>query len=158
MTENYLQILIESLERKQEVLGRITSLNEEQAQILLQEDVDRQAFDRSMDEKQLLIDKLNQLDEGFEKTYELVKDEVQKNKEPYLEQLRRLKELVTIVVEQGVSIKAQEERLKQKLNMIFKREYSNLHQKRISSKVTQGYYQNMRMLNLVDPQLMDKRK
>lgn len=158
MTENYLQILIESLEKKQEVLGRISSLNEEQAEILFQEEVDKEAFDKSMDEKQQLIDKLNKLDEGFEKTYDLVKDEVQKNKEPYIAQLKRLQELVGIVVEQGVSIQAQEERLKQKLNVMFRKEYSGLHQRRMSARASEGYYQNMRMLNTVDPQLMDRRK
>lgn len=158
MTENYLQILIESLEKKQEVLEQIGELDARQAQLLLEEEVDKEEFDRSMNEKQVLIDKLNSLDEGFEKTYELVKDEVQKNKEPYIALLKRLQEQVNLVVEQGVSIQAQEERLKQKLNTMFRREYSGLHQRRMSAKASEGYYQSMQMINTVDPQLMDRRK
>lgn len=158
MTENYLQILLESLEKKQEVLDEIKSLNERQAGMLMEEVVDKEAFDRSMDEKQLLIDQLNRLDEGFEKTYELVKDEVQKNKEPYIPLLKQLKETVNLVVEQGVSVQAQEERLKQKLSAMFRKEYAGIHQKRMSAKISEGYYQNMRMINNVDPQLMDRRK
>lgn len=158
MTENYLQILIECLEKKQIVLGEIRSLDEKQADMLMQETVDKVAFDESMDEKQVLIDRLNQLDEGFQKTYDLVKDEVQNNKESYLEQLRRLKELVNLVVEQGVSIQVQEERLKQRVSAVIRKEYAGLQQKRMSARATQGYYQNMRLINNVDPQLMDRRK
>lgn len=158
MTENYLQILIESLEKKQEILNRVKILDEEQAEILLQETVDKEAFDKSMDEKQELIDRLNQLDEGFEKTYELVKEDVQKNKELYRTQLKQLKELVNLVVEQGVSIQAQEERLKQKMAAMFRKEYAGLHQRRMSARASSGYYKNMNMINTVDPQLMDRRK
>lgn len=158
MTENYLQILIESLEKKQVLLEKVGSLNEKQAEMLMQEQVDKEAFDRSMDEKQELIDGLNQLDDGFQKTYELVRDAVQQNQKAYLPQLRRLKEQVNLVVEQGVSIQAQEERLKQKVSAMLRKEYEGLHQKRLSAKVTEGYYKNMQLINTVDPQLMNKRK
>lgn len=158
MTENYLQILIECLEKKQVLLDKVKDLNERQAEMLLQEVVDKEAFDKSMDEKQELIDGLNQLDDGFQKTYELVKEEVQKNKEAYLPQLRLLKKQVNHVVDQGVSVQAQEERLKQKVSAMLRKEYAGLHQKRLSARATQGYYQNMQLLNTVDPQLMNRRK
>ena len=81
MTENYLQILTESLEKKLDVLDRISEVNKRQFEVSTKRPFDMEAYDAVMDEKATLIEELNHLDEGFTSTYELVREEVQKEPE-----------------------------------------------------------------------------
>lgn len=158
MTENYLQIMIESLEKKREILFVIHDICDKQEKMLAESTLDKDLFNDTMEEKGELIKKLDQLDEGFEKTYELVRQEVSENTKQYAEQISYMKQLVSSVVEEGVSIKAKETRLKAQVDKMFKKEYEALRQKRLSNKVSQGYYQAMNRINFIDPQLMDHKK
>lgn len=110
MTENYLQIMTESLEKKIEVLDQIYELNKRQLEASSVRPFDVEAYDAIMDEKGELIETLERLDDGFTTTYELVKDTVQKNPEQYRVQVLRMQELVRETVDKGVSIEAQEKR------------------------------------------------
>ena len=83
MTEGYIQILIESLEKKLVVLDKIIELDKRQLEIATQQPFDMLVYDKSMDEKGVLIDEINRLDEGFTSTYERIKDEVQANPDKY---------------------------------------------------------------------------
>ena len=63
MTTNYLQMMIDSLNKKKGILIRI--INEEQNQILSEETLNGDAFDDNMKAKGSCIDELDLLDEGF---------------------------------------------------------------------------------------------
>lgn len=62
--------LIKSLRRKKEVLSDVLKLSEEQS--LLQDDpnLETDTFEKNVNRKAALIDKLEQLDTGFESLYE----------------------------------------------------------------------------------------
>lgn len=77
MTENYLQIMTESLEKKLEVLDKVYEINKRQLEVSTKRPFDAEAYDVVMDEKGELIEELNRLDDGFTSTYELVREEVQ---------------------------------------------------------------------------------
>ena len=77
MTDNYLQIMLESLEKKLEVLDEVYEINKRQLEASTKKPFDVEAYDAIMDEKGRLIDELNRLDDGFTSTYELVREEVQ---------------------------------------------------------------------------------
>ena len=68
MTEDYLQIMIECLEKKIDVLDRVLELDKRQLAIALEQPFDMEKYDQSMDEKGVLIDELNKLDDGFTST------------------------------------------------------------------------------------------
>ena len=74
MTQNYLQIMIECLEKKITVLDQVSELDKRQLEVAMAQPMDLVAFDRTMDEKGVLIDELGKLDDGFTSTYELVRD------------------------------------------------------------------------------------
>ena len=56
MTTNYLQIMIDSLEKKKDILVKIISLNETQDEILSREELNQDAFENNMHEKGECID------------------------------------------------------------------------------------------------------
>ena len=72
--QNYLQLLIQSLEKKITVLDHIVQLNDQQKNLLLQEEVDLDEWNGIIEEKAKSIDQIYFLDEGFEEVYNRVKD------------------------------------------------------------------------------------
>ena len=158
MTEGYLQIMIESLEKKIVVLDQIMEMNARQAEISAHQPMDMEAYDKTMDEKGKLIDEINKLDDGFTSTYELVKDEVQKNPESYRTKVLEMQELIRVAVEKGVTIEAQEKRNRSALETVFRMKRQEIKQIKVSSTAAMKYYKSMSRINDVDPQLMDRKK
>lgn len=100
-TENYLQIMIDSLVQKEELLKQIVDYNEKQQAIITAAEFDDQAFEQNLSDKGELVEKILKLDEGFNSVFNRVKDEVQHNKEKFKQPLQRLKELVSAVTGLG---------------------------------------------------------
>ena len=158
MTENYLQIMTESLEKKLEVLDQIYEINKRQLEISTKRPFDMEEYDAVMDEKGELIDELNRLDDGFTSTYELVKEEVQANPDKYREKIMRMQELVRDAVAKGVSVEAQEQRNKASMEVAVTSRRQEIRARKMSANAASKYYSAVSRLNNVDPQLMDRKK
>ncbi len=158
MTENYLQIMAESLEKKLEVLDHIYEVNRRQFEISSVKPFDVEAYDVVVDEKSTLIDELNRLDDGFTSTYELVRAEVQKEPEKYRQQVMKMQELVRAAVDKSVSIEAQEKRNKASMEVALSSKRKEIKERRISASAATKYYSAVSKINNVDPQLMDRKK
>ena len=122
MTTNYLQMMIDSLNKKKGILIRIIELNEEQNQILSEETLNGDAFDDNMKAKGSCIDELDLLDEGFQSLFNRVRDAINANKEMYANEISVMKRLITEVTELGAKIEVQEARNKVKVEAMFRRE------------------------------------
>ena len=156
-TENYLQIMIDSLVQKEELLKQIVDYNEKQQAIITAAEFDDQAFEQNLSDKGELVEKILKLDEGFNSVFNRVKDEVQHNKAKFKQPLQRLKELVSAVTDMGVRIQAQELRNKQLVEKRFaqmRKELSNA--KRATSKAN-AYY-NANKLNNYESHFLDQKK
>lgn len=158
MTEDYLQILIESLEKKNEVLDKVIELNKQQALLSAHQPMDMPAYDSLVEEKGRLIDEINRLDDGFSSTYALLGDSVAANPAPYRQQVAALQELIRTAVDKGMEIQAQEKRNRAALETVFVMKRQEIKQLKRSTAVALKYYKSMRRINDVDPQLMDKKK
>lgn len=158
MTQSYLQIMIECLEKKLEVLDKVSELDKKQLKIALAQPMDLEAFDQTMDEKGELIEELNKLDEGFSETYERVRDEVQAEPEKYRDVVKRLQDLVREAVDKGVSIEAQEKRNKAAMEAAIGMKRREINEKKVTASVASRYYKITSRINNIDPQLMDKKK
>ena len=97
MTGNYLMLLEESLRKKLQVMAEVQKYNLRQQELFQSGMADIDKFDEYVEEKGLLIDKLNALDSGFDKLYANVAAELKDNRAQYAEQIRRLQGLVTEV-------------------------------------------------------------
>ena len=65
MTTNYLQIMIDSLKKKKDILDKIIVLNETQNKILSNTEFDHDVFENNMHEKGECIDELETLYEKW---------------------------------------------------------------------------------------------
>lgn len=158
MIENYLGILESSLEKKVAVLHEIEDYNDEQEQLLKQEKVSMEELDANMEKKDVLIQKLTDLDEGFETLYERIREQLVANKDAYKEQIKRIQGLITQVTDKSVSIQVQESRNKKLIEDYFLKERSQIRQGRKASKTAYSYYKSMSNVDDVSNSILDQKK
>lgn len=158
MTESYLNILEESLQKKLQVMAKIREYNLRQEEIFRSDNVELDKFDEYVEEKGALVDEVVALDNGFETLYGKVAEELKDNREKYADQIKRLQALVTRVTEESVSIQAQEARNKRLVEDFFRKQKADLGQTRRSSRAAYDYYRNMSQANVVQPQFMDNKQ
>lgn len=158
MGNEYLNVMIQSLQKKVKVLDEITEKNKEQRQILEQEELDTDAFERNVQEKSELVEQINFLDEGFEELYARVKALLETEKQAHKEEIQLMKQLITQITEKSVNIQSDEVRNRSLVERRFVQERKQIRNRKTSSTVANQYYKNMSKLNYVDAQFMDKKK
>ena len=158
MEENYITILIQSLEKKIKVLEEVSRENANQKQILREDDMDMDAFQASIDKKDRLIEQVGFLDDGFEKMYERVKQVLNEKSDVYAEQIAHLKQLIMSVTDWTASIQKEEWDNRRLAEQQFSSMKKKVRQMKDPKQVATKYYQSMAKLNYVDPQFMDKKK
>lgn len=158
MGNDYLNVMIQSLQKKIKVLDGIMEKNKEQHQILEQEELDANAFEQNVQEKGELIDQINFLDEGFEELYDRVKAVIEKEKQEHKEEILLMKQLITEITEKSVTIQSEEVRNRRLVETRFAQERKKVRSRKNTSAVAKQYYANMAKLNYVDAQFMDKKK
>lgn len=158
MTEKYLQAMLDGLTQKKEILDELTDLSEKQQKLVSAENIDWDEFDRIVDAKSELIDKLNAADDGFTAVYDRIKDEVKANEARYKDYIAKLQSGITEVTEKSTSLMALEERTKARVSSSFAKERAKISKGKRTNQAASTYYQNMSRINYIDPQLMDKKK
>lgn len=141
--ESQLSILQESLAEKRRVLLEIQEYNRKQEAVFMAEEVDMSLFDEAIEEKERLIQKLTQLDDGFEIMYQNLAKELQGNRERYAPQIQMLQQQIKEITDLGVSIQAQEARNKSLIESFFSRERSNMHRNLQNSAKAYNFYKSM---------------
>ena len=81
--DNYLSVLEDSLKKKLQILDELTDYTMQQQELLKVEELDYEAFDRLVDQKDPLIQRIMELDQGFETVYDRIKEQLLSNKEQY---------------------------------------------------------------------------
>jgi FlgN protein. len=155
--KEYIAVLIQSLEKKKEILDKIIAKNKEQKILFTDEGSDPDRLEENMQEKSGLVDQLNELDEGFQQIYNRVKSVLQSDKESYKEEIRTMQKLITEVTEMSTTIQTQEKRNYDLAGKRFAKVKKGIRKARASNRVASQYYKNMANLNVVDSQYMDKK-
>ena len=158
MGNDYISIMVQSLQKKLEVLNGIIEKIVEQRQILEQEELDTDAFEQNIKLKSDLVDQIEFLDDGFEELYGRVKSLIETEKQEHKEEIQLMKQLITGITEKSVTIQSQEARNRKLVEQRFSQERKKVRSMRNTSTVANQYYKNMSRLNVVDAQFMDKKK
>lgn len=156
--DTYLDMLQDSLKKKLEILNRIMEYQREESDMLKSEGMNMGAFDKSISDKVALAESIDSLDDGFEQVYDRVRTELINNKAKYAAQIRTMQNMIGEISEKNVLIQAEENRLRLEVDNYAKRESMALRQKRDNGKAARSYYNNMKKLNYVGSQFMDKKK
>lgn len=158
MDKSYIDIMIQSLEKKLIVLNRIIELNKQQKILLQDPNLSPEEFEKNLQNKSVGIDELNQLDEGFEEVYTRVKDELNNNRAAYADEIVRMQELIREITEKSNTIQAQETRNKDQVQVKFAEVRKQARGVRNSQRVVQQYYQNMGKRGTGEPRFVDNKK
>lgn len=144
--EDYIQIMIESLTKKSELLDKLISNNEEQYECVVgkhYEEIDWDSFNLVVAQKQASIDRIIKMDEGFQSLYDRVRDQLNGNKDKYSEQIKEIQRLIEKVTGQGVKISTGEERNRKIIEKVFGNRKKEIKRTRNSLKVASSYAQTM---------------
>ncbi|MBQ6812945.1 MAG: flagellar export chaperone FlgN [Agathobacter sp.] len=158
MEQTYVDIMIQSLEKKIKVLEEIKKQNLQQKALLEDENAEADAFDATVESKAALIEQIMQLDSGFDKLFERVKDELNNNQEAYGEKIKKMQSLIRKITDLSMEVQTQEARNKDLMTRKFVMVRERAKAVRTNTKAASQYYQNMMQLNVIDPQFMDNKK
>lgn len=147
MNENYVDIMLQSLKKKVTVLNQIIELNRQQKILLDDPNLPPESLEQNLSDKDQMIRKLNELDEGFEELYNRVKDELQAQRAQYVSQISQMQDLIKEITEKSAMIQTQELRNKEKAMQKFSGIREQVKGVRNSQKVVKQYYQNMMKQN-----------
>lgn len=154
----YIAILIDSLNKKIEVLNRIKDINASQRDVASNGEFDDEQWEKTLDEKAILIDKLQELNNGFESVYERVRSELNEKSSEYKEEITQLKSLISKITDLSMDIQAEEKRNSELVTKCFTKMRTRLKATKDTNKVANSYMQTMAKMNYVEPQFMDKKK
>lgn len=157
MTESYLTILSDSLDKKIVILRELLEKNSEQTKLITKDKFDDEAFYEIAQQKDELIAKLNSLDEGFQTLYDKVKEEIQDNRSQYASIINEIKNKIRMILELSNHLQAEEKRNHDSIVRQIQLMKKDVVQLRQSQKTAANYYKNMNYAGM-EPQFVDKKK
>lgn len=156
--KTYVTILIDSLNKKIEILNRIQDINATQKDVASEEEFDDEKWEDTLNEKAGLIERLQELNNGFESVYERVRGELTDNSSEYKEEIVQLKTLISKITDLSMDIQAEEKRNSDLVAKCFTKMRARIKSTKDTHKVASSYMQAMSKMNYVEPQFMDKKK
>ena len=158
MDSSYIDIMIQSLEKKAAILDQLIELNKQQKLYLQDPNRSPDDFEKNMDRKAALIDGLVQLDNGFEELFGRVRDALYANRDAYAFQIKRMQDLIREITEKSNTVQTQEARNKEQVQHKFADIRKQVKGVRNSQKVVRQYYQNMVKQGGTEPRFLDNKK
>lgn len=156
-SHNYVQILIDTLQKQVDVLKDVLEVTKEQSVIAGKEDFDETLLEESLNKKEVLIAKLNGLDDGFTAVYGRVHSEVREKQDLYREELQRMQSLIKECTDLGVEIKVLEERNRERLMQCFSRKQKQYGSQKTAASVASHYHQTMNNTKVSDSYFLDQK-
>ena len=158
MSQSGAQILLQSLEKKTQLLDKIIQQNSVQEDILKQDDLDMDAFDEAMNKQGEYIEELDRLDQGFEAVYDRVRAELLQDKSRYRAEIARMQELIQKITDKIVTVNAGNMRNKTLAENQFQKKRTTIGTGASKNRAARNYYNSMNNLNYVSPQFYDSKK
>jgi FlgN protein. len=157
-SKTYIHILTDTLVKKCTVLDDLIQITKLQDEYIGETPLVMDKFDQTLAEKESFIDKLNQLDAGFEKIYEHVREELSENPIAHKEQIKNLQELINLVTQKSTSLQSLELKNKHKLEIYFSNRKKDIKNFKVSNRTASNYYKNMTNTYQADSYFLDKKK
>lgn len=158
ITGTYIKLLQDTLDRKLLVIRELLELSQQQNNCLKQERFEEERFDELMDKKSVFLEELSKLDAGFDRTYELIRNEVSDLKELYCNEITTLQEMIRKITDVSVNIQAVETRNRDTLVVLLGRKRMEIRNYKTQNRVTTNYYKTMANQHGAQSYFYDKKK
>ena len=156
--ENYVQVLVRTLQKQVETLSTILEITKEQSRIADAPDFDEVMLEDTLNRKEVLIARLNELDAGFTSVYGRVRKEIQARQDDYKEDIQQMQSLIKECTDLGVEIKVLESRNRDKLVQCFSKKQQQYGSQKTAASVASHYNQTMNNTKVVDSFFLDRKK
>ena len=156
--KTYVHILTDTLFKKNFLLDKLIQITEMQEKYITLTPPDMDNFESSLTDKEIIIEKINELDEGFEKIYEHVKEEIISNKLNHKVAISELQNLIKQVTEKSAKLQTLELKNKKSLEIFFANKKKEIRDLKKSSETASSYYKNMMNQQLDESYFLDKKK
>ena len=139
----YLDVLIRSLRKKLVLLNRISVLNQEQRELLQDENMEPDAFDINVQDKDDVVSQIVTLDTGFDEVYAHMKDLMERDHQLYEDQLKEMRELIRLIMAKDATVRAEEQRNYELAQRKFTSVKSKVREMKANQKMVNSYYQTI---------------
>ena len=106
----YVTALQTALQEKRKILRELLQLTQEQEQILGNKEMDADDFERLLQEKEKWLNKIQELDKGFQNLFDKIGSSLKENKQQYKQQILSMQEDIRAITDCGVQIEALEKK------------------------------------------------
>lgn len=158
MEQSGVEVLLQSLKKKNVVLDKMIELAQKQEELLKQESLDMEGLDNILEEQGNLVTELDKLDQGFELVYDRCRSQITGHKEAYRNEIKAMQECIQQITAKISTVNACNMRNKIMAENQFKKEKQAIGQSVSKTKVARNYYNSMNKLNYVSPQFYDNKK
>ncbi len=156
--KTYILLLVEILQKKVQILNILMQLTSKQHDLIASSDIiNDEEFLQLISLKEERIIHLTSMDEGFDKLYLSVKEELMAGKEKYISEITSLKELIANITDISVNLQAMEKRNKSQLDLYFATMRKKIKNSRLSNKTAANYYKTMTKQHEVQSFFYDKK-
>ncbi len=154
----YINILTDTLKKKLAILEQLIVISTEQDGLISSETPDMDRLDHTFSDKEVLITQLNQLDDGFEKVYQHVKEALKEDKEQLKEQILMLQEMIRQVTDKSTQLQVIEHRNKNRFQLFFAGRKKEIKNFKLSSRTADSYYRSVLNGPTGESFFLDKKK
>lgn len=142
-TQTYLDILIQTIEKKIKLFHIIYETTQKQSELLAEDQLDLEKFQPLLNVKEKAITQINELDEGFEMIYNRASHQIKEKMDQYKEPLRLLKKYVEQITDLTMEIETLEQENKKAITKHFNQTRNKIKTSRKSRSTVAAYYKNM---------------
>ncbi len=139
----YISVLHGSLRKKLELIKEILELTKEQNRVLSKEEVDVDSFDRLVSQKELKINEVLGIDNGFQSLFNKISGPVKENPQQYRQQILEMQNFIRTITSFGVEIENLEHKNKEKFKNFVASKRNSIKDFKVSNKTAVSYYKNM---------------
>lgn len=158
MENHYVQVLIDTIHKKEAVLHQILEITKQQEALSKRDTYASDEMEEAMNEKEILIARLNYLDDGFESVYDRIRSELRNHIEDYRQEIGALQDAIRVCTELGNEIKILEERNRNRFSMLFSNARSQYATSRTQANVAQNYHKMMNHSKIADAYFVDHKQ
>lgn len=158
MTEDYIRVLQDSLEKKIDLLNKIVVRNEQQRQLFENDRTTPDELDANIEVKGRLVDQILALDDGFEQLFARVEAELSANRDSYRDEIASMQDSIRRITELTARVESQEQHNRTLAAAFFSGRKGEARQIRKGAAAVSRYYQGMMRSNVINPQILDTRE
>lgn len=154
----YIKILQDTIVKKNNLLDKLIFLTEQQETVLQDSVMDDEKFNNCITEKSIIIDELNQLDNGFETLYNRVRDDLTSNPGQFRSQVEVIQEQIREIILKISKLQVMEKKNKTSMDLYMSKQKRELRNVKMTNKIANSYHNSMSWNSIDQSYFLDKKK